>query len=148
VLGSFLGILLAVNEPFSLRTPVYWIMVACFLVLMVVLPKLCWQAFNTCTAVNRALGSVSVRKGKKRKIFDLGNFKKILLQPVSVPTTINQYHAYLIGEKGQCHLELVASSKQGLRNKVRAVADFLAVPIEEATDVIAFDIAMNNRLQA
>ncbi len=146
MLGLFLGILMAVYEPFSLRTPVYWIVDAVLLFLMVILPKLCWQAFNTCTTVNRTLRSVSIRKGKKKWNCNVGDFKKILLQPVCVPTTINQYHAFLIGQRGQCHLELVAFSKRGLRKKVLVVAEFLAVPIEDATDVVAFDVAMNNRL--
>ncbi len=148
VVGTFLGILLVVYEPFSWKTPVFLIMLTGFLASMVILPKLCWQALNTCATVDRALRSVSIQKGKKKKIYELGDFKKILLQQVRVPTTNDQYHAFLIGEKGRCHLELVAFSKRGLRNKVLVVAEFLAVPIEEATDVAAFDIAMNNRLQA
>ena len=86
---------------------------------------------------------MKVQKGKVNKFYDLGDFKKILLQPVAVPRAQQQYHAYLVGEKGQCHLEMVAGSKRVLRDKLQSVAEFLTIPIEEVATVATFDAVMN-----
>jgi hypothetical protein len=134
---------LAIFQPFSWITPILWVAIACFLLLMVLIPKLCWQAFHSCTKVDRSSGVVEVRKGKVKTTHDLGNFKRIVLQAVIVPRSATQYHAYLVGEKGRCHLEIISESIKELRSKLKLVAEFLEIPIEDVAEIGSLASVLN-----
>lgn len=137
------GALFVMYEPFTVATPFIWIIMVCATILIIFMPRACWQALKACTTIDRNLRMVTVQKGNETKNYSLGMFEKILMQPARVPRVGFQYHAYLVGTSGKCHLEIVAGSKNQLYSKLQPVSRLLSIPIDEDPNIATFDTILN-----
>lgn len=78
------------------------------LLLLILFGRNALRARTACTLINKGEQSVIIEDKARKDIYDIGAFKSLVVQLVSIPKA-SHYQACLVGMNGKCHFQLLHS---------------------------------------
>ncbi|MNF65030.1 hypothetical protein D3C84_467810 [compost metagenome] len=141
LIGLFLSWALFMSKDGVFVRSIACLMMAMLPFVMVIMVREAILARTACTMIDKGRQSVIVKNRVRKDIYNVGDFKAIIVQLVSIPKA-SHYQAYLVGVNGKCPLGIQSMSRSKLTRIFKPISEKLGIPLEYAEQSIGFSEAM------